>query len=106
MSNITTGTFNGADTPSGKIQGRRFEAAVGEYGGASWTATINLFWQDAAGVVRRATDATGTVIDLNTNEQAVVFDFAIPVVAWLQPTSYTSGAVKYSLGAETRLSSY
>lgn len=106
MSNITTGIITGLNNPSGKISGRRFLAAVGSYGAAPWTATISLFAEYPDGSIRRATDATGTVIALNANEQQVLFDFGTPVTAWLEATSYTSGNIKYVLGAETRLTGY
>lgn len=106
MANIITGTITGPNTPSGKISGRRFLAAVGEYGAAPWAATISLFAEYPDGSIRRATDATGTVIALNANEQAVLYDFGCPVTAWLEATAYTSGQIKFILGAETRLSGY
>lgn len=97
MANIKTAILNGPDAKTGKIEGMRFSAAVGSYGAPSWTATVNVFYTingDPSGIVRRATDTSGSVINLNTNEQGVDFAFFVPVTAWLQVTSYTSGQVQ------------
>jgi hypothetical protein len=105
MANQIAGTFTGLQT-SPKIEGRRFLAAVGEYGAATWAGTINVMWVDVNGVIRRGTDASGNVVTLTSNEQQVMLDFACPVTAWLQCTAFTSGNIKWFLGAETRLTGF
>jgi hypothetical protein len=97
---LTFGKFVGQQH-SETVKGRRFLAAIGELNGNTFTGTVQLKWRySEEGAWRTTSDATGTAINLNTNEQTVAFDFLTDVEARLECTAYTSGPIKYSLAAQ------
>ena len=96
--NQVTGTFKALNDVSPKVQGRRFMAAIGSYGGQAFTGTVNIMWIDGAGLTRRVTDSTGAVISLTAAEQQVAFDMQTPVTCYLQCTALSAGNIPYFLG--------
>lgn len=99
MSYVST-AFTGTGE-SGQIRTRRVLVGIGEIGGGAFTGTVNIKWQDKDGVARYATDASGTVIDLTTNNQTVLVDFGAPVRVSLVCSAYTSGTIKASMTGNT-----
>lgn len=97
---FTSTSFTAAAQESGQVRTRRCLIGIGEAGGAAFTATVNIKWQDKDGVARFATDAAGAVIDLTQNNRTVLLDFGVPVRVSLVCSAYTSGTVKVSLSGE------
>jgi hypothetical protein len=100
MSASATKTFTGLGQ-TGRLQGRRFLAAIGSDGASSFTAAVQLKWIDGAGAVHTLADSDGTEVSLTVNNQTLVFDFGVNVTAYLECTSYTSGPVVAYLAAAT-----